>query len=186
MKIKIFQYNNATAIDLYLLNDLLLSIWKDVDNREIHPEEMDAMSFCVVENKRCIGYTGVVQWDVQVQDETFKMCGLSCVCTHPQYRNRGIGSTLVKEATKWIIQSNSFDIGLFTCSPENTSFYKKIGSWEISSGLILKESNRKNAYSSDLLKVNVFKLLLSQKAKSYASYFENGTVTLNFPTGKFI
>ena len=45
---------------------------------------------------------------------------------------------------------------------------------------------REGAYVSDSLQLNVFKLLISAKAKLYANYFENSIVTLNFPKGKFI
>lgn len=168
------------------MSDLLLSVWEDIDTSEIHSEEMDAVSFCAVENNRYIGYAGVVSWDISVQDETFKMCGLSCVCTHPQYRRKGVGSALVKAATEWVIRSGNSDIGLFTCSYEHTPFYESIGLWKQCPGLVLKESDREGAYRSDHLRVNVFKLLISQKAALHADYFEDTTILLNFPNGKFI
>ncbi|WP_418391067.1 GNAT family N-acetyltransferase, partial [Akkermansia sp.] len=49
------------------------------------------------------------------------------VCTHPEYREQGIGSMLVRKATEWIMQDGRFDIGLFTCSHRNTPFYEHIG-----------------------------------------------------------
>lgn len=39
-----------------------------------------------MEGSEIIGYAGVVSWPINVKDESFKMCGLSCVCTHPEYR----------------------------------------------------------------------------------------------------
>lgn len=105
---------------------------------------------------------------------------------HPSYRKCGIGSSLVKKATEWIVQNGNFDVGLFTCSQENTSFYEKVGFWQKSHDLILKESNREGAYNSDIMGLNVFKLLVSHEAQLYASYFENGVITLNFPKGNFI
>ena len=172
--------------DKYLLNDLLRCVWEDIDTKEIHPKEMDAMSFCALENNQFVGYVGVITWNIKVKGKILKMCGLSCVCTHPQYRKRGIATILVKKATEWIMQSDILDVGLFTCSHKNTPFYENIGLWKISPNLVLKESDRKDAYVSDLLHLNVFKLLISQKAESYANCFENATIILNFPKGKFI
>lgn len=181
-----YDYNNISSADKCLLDDLLHSVWSDTDTAEIHPREMNAMSFCAVVNNIFVGYAGVITWNICVQDETFNMCGLSCVCTRPSYRKNGIGSGLVKKATGWIMQSGNLDVGLFTCSQEDTPFYENIGSWKSVSGLVLKESNRKGAYRSDMMGLNVFKLLVSHKARLYANYFENGIITLNFPEGKFI
>lgn len=186
MDIKEFRYNNASEVNVCLINDLFSDVWGDVNAKEIHPKEMDAMSFCAMSGNKCIGYVGVISWDIKVQEEIFKMCGLSCVCTHPQFRKRGVATQLVKRATEWILQCNNFDIGLFTCSYQNTPFYENIGLWEIDPGVILKESSREGAYISNLLHLNVFKLLISQKSKSYADYFENTTILLNFPEGRFI
>ena len=170
MDIKSFQYNNITEIDKQLLKSLLYLIWEDIN----------------IEKNEFIGYLGVVSWNIIVKNKTFKMCGLSCVCTHPEYREQGIGSMLVRKATEWIMQDGRFDIGLFTCSQRNTPFYEHIGWWQKCSNLVLKESDREGAYVSDSLQLNVFKLLISAKAKLYANYFENSIVTLNFPKGKFI
>lgn len=85
-----------------------------------------------------------------------------------------------------MMQNPYLDIGLFTCSPENSSFYENIGLWQRSPGLILKESGRDGAYRSDLLHLDVFKLLISPKAKTCAHYFDNTIINLNFPKGKFI
>ena len=186
MNIRFFKYNDISDADKYLLDDLLHSVWENTDTKEIHPQEMDAVSFCAMANDIFIGYAGVVIWDICVRDKEFKMCGLSSVCTHPSYRKIGIGSSLVKKATEWMMQNDQFDIGLFTCSQENISFYENVGFWRKSPGLILKESDREGAYKSDIMGLNVFKLLISHKAQLYASYFESEIINLNFPEGKFI
>lgn len=184
--IKSFQYNYISNTEKYLLTNLLRSVWIDINTKEIHPQEMDAVSFCAVTDNIFVGYVGIVKWNICIQNKNFRMCGLSCVCTHPLYRKRGIGSDLVKKVTKWIIQNGNFDVGLFTCSPQNTSFYEKIGFWEKTSNLILKESNREGAYQSDIMGLNVFRLLISHKAKRYMNYFENEVINLNFPKEIFI
>lgn len=186
MNIKFFQYNFISDTDQCLLADLLRCVWKDIDTKEIHPQEMDAVSFCTATDDMFVGYTGVIKWTICINGILFKMCGLSCVCTHPSYRKCGIGSALVKKATEWIVQNGDFDIGLFTCSQETACFYEKVGFWQKCHNLILKESNRDGAYKSDIMGLNVFKLLVSHKAQLYADYFENGIITLNFPKGKFI
>ena len=186
MNIEKFRYNHISDTDRRLLENLLGSVWKEMDLREVHPREMDAMSFCVVDGDRFIGYAGVITRDIRVRGEMFKLCGLSCVCTHPRYRRAGIGTILVRKATEWMLQENRFDLGLFTCSHEHTPFYENTGLWERSPDLVLKESGREGAYSSDRLHLNVFKLLISPKAELYAGYFRNTVIDLHFPEGKFI
>lgn len=186
MDIKSFPYNDITEIDKQSLRDLFYLVWGNKDATDIHPKEMNAMSFCAIADNIFIGYAGVITWDICVWDKTFTMCGLSCVCTHPFYRKTGVGSGLVKKATEWITQNDKFDVGLFTCSKENTLFYENIGFWKKSTDLILKESDREEAYKSDIMGLNVFKLLISHKAQLYADYFENGIIILDFPKGKFI
>lgn len=186
MEIKEFRYNNISEADRSLLINLISCVWKNEGGREIHLEEMNAMSFCALENNRFIGYAGVIEWNINVQDEIFRMCGLSCVCTHPLYRKRGLATNLVRRATDWIKQSNVLDIGLFTCSHEHVSLYKQVGFWEIAPNLIIKESDREGAYQSDIQDLDVFKLIISRKAKICADYFENTTINLNFPSGQFI
>jgi ribosomal protein S18 acetylase RimI-like enzyme len=186
MHIKVFKYNHISETDKRLLYDLICRVWEDTTNLDIHHKDMNATSFCAVEENRFIGYAGVVSWDIRIHGRPFRMCGLSCVCTHPEHRSSGIGSALVKQATEYILRNGTFDVGLFTCSQENTSFYEHIGLWEKAKNLVLMESHRANAYRSDFMHLNVFRLLLSPKAKQYAEYFDNSIINLNFPQGRFI
>lgn len=183
MNIKSFQYNHITETDKHSLENLFYLVWGENIN---HPQEMNVTSFCATEKHEIIGYVGVVSWDIEVKGTIFKMCGLSCVCTHPAHRRQGIGTTLVRKTTEWIMQYGKFDIGLFSCSQKNTSFYEHIGLWKRCPNLTLKESDREGAYISDLLQLNVFKLLISTKAHLHANYFENSIITLNFLKGKFL
>lgn len=60
MNIKFFQYNYISDTDQRLLTDLLRSVWEDTDTKEIHPQEMDAVSFCAIADNIFIGYVGVI------------------------------------------------------------------------------------------------------------------------------
>lgn len=187
MNIKIFPYNEITKADKRLLDGLFHSVWGSESTGEgIHPEEMNAMSFCAVERGEIIGYTGVVSWNIGIEGDGFVMCGLSCVCIRPDRRRQGTATALVREATEWAVQSGRFDVGLFTCTREHVRFYERLGLWEKCPNLILKESDRKGAYTSDALSLTVFRLLISAKAASHSRCFENTTLTLNFPAGQFV
>lgn len=186
MYITSFLYNNITKTNAQRLQDLLAIVWGYSERENIHPHELNAMSFCASDNDRLIGYTGVISWNIQTGGQTFRMGALSCVCTHPSYRKMGIGSRLVREATLWMQDCCFFDVGLFTCSPEHSHFYKRIGVWQACSDLVLKESEREGAYASDLLGLQVFKWLISEKACQYAFCFEHARITLNLPKKQFI
>lgn len=186
MDIKIFPYNEITKADKQSLDSLFHSVWGNKSTGSIHPEEMNVMSFCAVEKREIIGYTGVVSWNIGIGRDSFMMCGLSCVCTHPDHRRQGIATTLTRVATEWAVQSGRFDIGLFTCAQEHVRFYEQLGLWEKCPNLNLKESDREGAYASNVLSLTVFRLLISAKAASRSRCFENTTLTLNFPAGQFI
>lgn len=186
MNIKTVPTNNITKVEKEAIQVLINTIWSNNNTPYIHPKEMNATSFYIADKNKIIAYLGVLSWGISIKTETFKMGGLSCVCTHPKYRKQGIGTELVRNATEWIIQKGEFDLGLFTCSQENTSFYEHIGLWERCHNLIIKESNREGAYISNQMEVNVFRLLISEKAKQYTDYFENSIINLNFPSGEFI
>ena len=113
MNLKSFKYNHISDTDRRLLADLLRSVWKDMDTKEIHPQEMDAVSFCAVSDNIFIGYVGVIKWTIRIGDKTFSMCGLSCVCTHPAHRKHGVASGLVRKATEWILQNGMFCSDVF-------------------------------------------------------------------------
>ena len=187
LKTTTFPFNGISPSQQDSLKELFNLVWDIKDVTTIHPKEMNATSFCAMIENSIVGYVGVISWNISVSDVKFTMCGLSCVCTHPSYRNLGIGTHLVQAATDWIIQNeDKFDIGFFTCSQELIHFYKHIKHWKLCDNLILKESDRANAIQSDNLNLHVFKLPISSKAKSHAKYFNEGTIILNFPKGKFI
>ena len=56
MHIKVFKYNHISETDKRLLYDLIYRVWEDTTNLEIHHKDMDATSFCAVEENRFIGY----------------------------------------------------------------------------------------------------------------------------------
>lgn len=180
-----FEYNKAPQQYKKQLKDLIQLVWPTEDD-EVHLNEFNVMSFCACLDEQVVGYAGVIRWSIYQEGDVYQMCGLSCVCTHPQYQGQGIGSMLIKAATDWIMKKSIADIGLFTCSPEHTKFYEHAGVWKNDNSLVLKESIRKNAYISNQLGVDVLKVLISDRAKQHASDFMNTTIILNFPEKEFI
>lgn len=186
MIIESFRYNTITDEKHRQLKSLMQTAWSNHGETSIHPKEMDAMCFCGIIDGVIIGYVGIVSWTIFIEKESYRMCGLSCVCTHPAYQRCGIGQRLVVEATQWIATAGIFDIGLFTCSATLSRFYEQGGDWQHDSCLVLKESARDGAYASDQLKLQVLKFLISDKAKQNPSYFTEREIVLNFPHGQFI
>jgi len=186
MEIFSFCYNSISDGMSRRLNDLISSVWGNVEGKPLHLRELNAMSFCAADGAKVVGYAGDLAWPVSVEGRMFRMGALSCVCTHPSYRKKGIGSWVVRSATKWMMDCSRFDVGLFTCASENVSFYEKVGLWEERPCLILKESEREGAFVSDKLGLHVFRLLISDKARANESCFDNAVITLDLPEGLFI
>ncbi|MGL4913634.1 MAG: GNAT family N-acetyltransferase [Romboutsia sp.] len=187
-KIKIisFQYNDANKYYKKQIKHLTDIMWPSDNGDEAHLKEFNVMSFCACLDNEVIGYAGVIRWDIPGKHSTYKMSSLSCVCTHPKYQNQGIGKMVVQKATKWIVSDSCTDVGLFTCSPELTTFYEKSREWKKDKNLVLKESDREGAYISSQLELDVLKILVSDEAKQYFNDFTNTTIVLNFPKGEFI
>lgn len=192
--IQSYFYNKTSAL---LRNDivkLLNSVWPDIsqlgcseDKIPItHIPELSAQSFCCYADNTLIGYAGVVQKVIYHCGHSFRIAGLSCVATMPYYRGRGIGSAIVKEATKWIETQNDIDFGIFTCDAGLAEFYSKSGGWNISPNTILLGSREKGALSSETLDVVVLMHIFSVKAKKYEIFLHREPISLDFPLGEFL
>lgn len=107
VEIKHFPHNDLPEADRLPLEQLFRIVWGDKAAGNLHPEEMQAVSFYAMQDHQALGYAGILSWTVRVRDRKFDLCGLSCVCTHPDYRRRGIGTALAKQATEWILRESN-------------------------------------------------------------------------------
>ena len=137
--IYIQNYNDASETLRREIAEMLQQIWPNAaDDSELsHPLELTAHSFfCRVDGK-LVAYTAVLQKDIVHAGVLFRLAGLSCVATLPEYRKLGFGSCLVRSATDWMAQKKHLDFGIFTCQPEFIHFYHRCGGWQVNPNVTL-------------------------------------------------
>lgn len=150
-----------------------------------HDPMLDALSFYLMADGRVVSYAAVVHKQIEHEDETFWIAGLSCVATDPDYQGRGLGSRAVGAATRYI-EHSTIDIGIFTCDPPLAGFYARAGAWPVAPGVILIGSYHEGALSSISLRKVVLMRLFSAKAQGAAARLRQTTINLDLPLGQFL
>lgn len=180
-----FNYSLAPSAQRERTDSLVRTVWQMNPADAVHGNAFDIMSFCAFLDERIVGYVGVASWLLRLWQGDFRACGLSCVCTHSKFRRQGIGTRLVAEATRWIREKSTADVGLFTCLPQYTPFYERAGWWHDPT-LCLQGNAQSTQFNSVALGLDVFKTLLTPKAERNPECFTGRTLALNLPHGQFI
>ncbi|MBM7110976.1 hypothetical protein SAM19_04396 [Brevibacillus laterosporus] len=184
-------YNQASDTLRREIALMLHLVWPDVcpipgeTIPAAHDAVLDARSFYSYIDGRLVSYAGVVHKTIKHNKQTFNIAGLSCVATHPDYQNRGLGLRTVAAATRWIEQSDT-DFGIFTCKPTLAYFYNHAGDWSVVPDVELIGSRDEGALSSESLQVVVLMRLFSAKARAYESMLRHTTIDLALPIGDFL
>jgi predicted GNAT family N-acyltransferase len=78
-------------------------------------------------NKRLVGTVWMYNKKGKLGDKEFKILGIGGVCTHRDYRGKGIGQRLLEQSLNHN-SSKEMDFALLTCDLKtNKNFYKKSG-----------------------------------------------------------
>lgn len=186
--IYIQKYNDASETLRKEIAEMLQQIWPNAaDDSELsHPLELTAHSFfCRVDGK-LVAYTAVLQKDIVHAGVLFRLAGLSCVATLPEYRKLGFGSCLVRSATDWMAQKKQLDFGIFTCQPEFIHFYHRCGGWQVNPNVTLIGNAKPGALNSKTLSVAVLQRIFSRHAQKHKVLLTHGLINLDFPDGEFL
>lgn len=189
--IQSINYNQAPASLWREIAVLLHRVWPEEDGLledtipAAHHEALNARSFYAYADGKLVSYTGIVTKTIEHEGERFRLSGLSCVATDPDYRGLGYGLKTVAAATRWMEQSG-VDLGLFTCHPDLAGFYHRAGSWPAVPDVSLIGSRDEGALTSDSLQVAVLMRLFSAKAIAHKKVLRNTTINLDLPVGEFL
>lgn len=118
----------GAAIERAIL-DLEATAW-DRTPGETFPSapETHAASFVLLEGERAVCHVGIRRARLLHRGQSYAVCGLSEVVTHPLRRGQGLATALCLRAAEWI-RAQGADLSLFTCAPERAALYGRAG-WE--------------------------------------------------------
>lgn len=118
----------GAAIERAIL-DLEATAW-DRTPGETFPSapETHAASFVLLEGERAVCHVGIRRARLLHRGQSYAVCGLSEVVTHPLRRGQGLATALCLRAAEWI-RAQGVDLSLFTCAPERAALYGRAG-WE--------------------------------------------------------
>lgn len=180
-------YNAASPAFRREIAAMLRRIWPDCGGEEeVHDARFRARSFYCRMDGVLAGYAAVLRQDIVHGGIPFRLAGLSCVATAPEFRRRGVGRRLVSAASCWMAEQPELDFGIFTCHPALAPFYCEAGGWEVAPDVVLIGNSEPGALSSSALGVAVLMRLFSAGARACEAQLRHGVINLGFPPGQFL
>lgn len=104
------------------INSQLMWMEKNVTAEDIHLMGIDE------ESSDLVAYLALIHVKVDINDVANQCLGLSNVCVDKKYEGKGIGSELVLQASRFIIERKKK--GILLCKDALIHFYNKNG-WEL-------------------------------------------------------
>lgn len=183
-EVHLIEYTKASIPLRKEFAELIKTVWPEsLDNDDIHHPDLLPVSFFLRVAGLVISYCAVLSKEISHADNTYKIAGLSYVCTHPNHRKQGYGLQTVKIATQFI-ENSHIDIGLFTCDYELVSFYKNFG-WSVANRVSVVSGKYPGSLSSFDLGKEVLIRFFSKKSIIDKKHFSNTVIYLDLPLGNF-
>lgn len=163
--------------------ELEAAVWPE-SGEEAFPAapETHAASFILEEGETAVCHVGVRSSILFHRGQRYTAYGLSEVATRQGFRNRGLASRLIREASQFIMDQNP-DLSVFTCAPDKVSLYSR-GGWEAAEGVCLVGGTREAPFRSDGLGLVTMIRLISPRAKRRKADFENTDLVLELGKGR--
>jgi ribosomal protein S18 acetylase RimI-like enzyme len=127
-------YSDSKEISTEKLDSLFQSIgWKRDRNKWQKVLEKSTHITCAYDNDRLVGFGRVLEDGV--------MCMFYDLGVHPDYRGKGIGTSIMEKLIDKVKDKGYASIGLFAWkeNPDNIPFYEKFGFEKSSGGMELKK-----------------------------------------------
>lgn len=84
----------------------------------------DGHRFAIWEGERVIAHANIFAREVYTERGSIRLGALSAVCTHPEFRNQGLGAQVVRAAFD-LIDDSTFPVSLWMTTVPG--FYEKLG-----------------------------------------------------------
>ncbi len=105
--------------------------WFDIYAHEMEadffPRSWHSISFVVTEGKALYSAATAIWEDRTFGSETYRVYGLSGVCTYPAFRKKGYGQQVVTAATDYIKAQADADLAILWTGKDLEGFYNQTG-----------------------------------------------------------
>tara|TARA_B100000029_G_scaffold514966_1_gene619849 strand:+ start:128 stop:1183 length:1056 start_codon:yes stop_codon:yes gene_type:complete len=103
-----------------------LIIWK-------YKKNIDYKNIIIIKNNKneIIGLLRIVPKKLKLNSKVLKVCGLSSICIHENYRSKGLSIKLINFSLQYA-QKNSFDLAILFARKNLDHYYTKFGFYGIS------------------------------------------------------
>lgn len=185
---KIVQYpqmDAAATLALHIQNLLALS-WPAKEGKKGVQRWPDSpwhkTSFVLMKQNCVVAHAAVVEKEIVLAGETYRVGGISEVTVHPAQRGNGLALLLLKEAYEYC-EAGGYDVSLFSCKPELVSMYSKVG-WHPVPSLCLVGGSLEKPFRGDSLGIITMAAFFSTKAQRHRADFLTGDIVLELGEGK--
>lgn len=134
-----------------------------------YSSQKNRVRLMLVDGQKLISHAAVLTKSLNHAGRRYKLAGLGGVLTHPNHRNRGHGTQIVKKTTEYINRQD-FDLAVLFCDKKRIAFYGRHG-WEVLINNDIKVIKNKNPI---LLRGEVAMIrYISKRAKEDRELFKN-------------
>ncbi|KAB8286843.1 acetyltransferase [Bifidobacterium ramosum] len=166
------------------IRDLERMAWDDGGQDGAFPSAPDTYdtSFVWMDGDVAVCHVGIRKTEFLHRGQRYLAYGLSEVVTRPEYRRRGLATTTIRRAARYIADRRP-DLSVFTCEPDKIPLYER-GGWNIAKDVCLVGGTRERPFRSDSLHLATMIRLLSPRAKAHAADFEHADIVLELGEGQ--
>ena len=102
---------------------------------------------------------GLLRREILVGGKPVWVIGVGGVATHPNWQKRGLSSTLLQAAEKFMREKMNATFGLLVCADERRSFYGRVGWKHVAGELFFTQEGQRRS-----MKTSVMILQLAEQA----------------------
>lgn len=175
---ELMRYDSAALIPLRLeaqIRSLLYAEWPASDEDEVArpliDPELHPVYFVLADGDQVLSYARTIWAMVTHLGQSFKLYGLGDVITKPEFRYKGYGGRIVREATTHIKSDREADAAVLLTEPKWEMFYRRSG-WDYIAGLRVVTSE------CDERAIFPMMLFLSVKAQAVRATFATDRLML--------
>lgn len=114
--------------------------------------QWESRSILVRGDNRVIAHALIFPRTVRTEQGAMTLAALASVCSHPEYRGKNLGATVVRAAFE-VVDDDSAPFSLFQTSPTAKPFYERLSATVVENGIVnsLADNPRANPFWDEVI-----------------------------------